>query len=783
MSVTFEQIENAFNEFEKAYNYNIPLVLAVTNEPKDLYENKITERDNKTFTGAYDPARGEIILFAANLRDETEITRTLAHEIGGHWSLNTLEPIEKRHLLESIIENREEPSLAATWELVNRDYPELSPLYKAEEVFAFIAEDRFPHKERSQESELDLSPFNSELTINHESIGTLADKIFNGIRNGTREQQIFPKDNQSQFKKDINMADNKDVRALEGAKELVESRKLSLNASYSDDYASRESEHATARKLEDSAYKKLALVDVVKAHAMIDSEREIIINDDQLKHSVYLDAAKHAQYSKESDVTISDKNSTIEHTAETTAKPTITLDDKAKDRLQDMRNADAEIITTMDVATQTVFRVDDTFVKDLENRMAKSQFNELGWRDRDDIDDVMRDVETLARYNLPLADKLWTKYNPDDKDKPVFIDGDDIDIKVTKSTPQASENTIDTDRPEDTKKEFVTPEAIQKKYLQAGNKYHLRDAENALAFEDKGQRIATEHENPEIIKSMIELASAKGWQSIQVKGTDDFKREAWLQASLQGLEVQGYKPKDVDLARLADIKSETPEKSYARNSIINTEDRQVNKTDSLKAVDEIPPTQGLSPQQDTAIKALQSIMRNRGDKEETISMASEIAKERFTTNRVYVGKVIERGTDNYNNDPKAEKSPYVTLQTEAGEKKVWGVDLPRALDEGKVNIGDDIALAYQGGKAVTVKAPQFDEKGNLTGTKEITTNRNAWDAKRLDTMREDAVEKLKEAAKNSKQPVVKVFDRDAQRSSTRSVPEPERARDSERARA
>lgn len=689
MSVTFEQIENAFNEVEKAYNYNLPLVLAVTNEPKDLYENRITERDNKTFTGAYDPARGEVILFAANLRDETELRRTIAHEIGGHWSLNTLEPVEKRHLLDSIVENRKEPSLAATWDKVDKEYPELSPRYKAEEVFAFIAEDRFFQKERSQDLHLDLSP-TTELTITHESIGNIADKIFNGVRSGTREQQIFPSDNQSQFKKETVMA---------------------------------EQEQST-------------------------NERVI----------------------------------TIEDTPEIPVTPTITLDDKTKDRLQEMRSADSESLSSKKEASQEVFKVDDNFVKDLENRMAKSQFNELGWKDRDDIDDVMRDVETLARYNLPLADKLWTKYNPDDLDKPVFIDGDDID-KGAKSATQASENTIDTERPEDSKKEFVTPEAIQKKYLQAGNKYHLRDAENALAFEDKGHRIATEHENPEIIKSMIELASAKGWQSIQVKGTDEFKREAWLQASLQGLEVQGYKPKDVDLARLADIKSETPEKSYARNSIINTEDRQVNKTDSLKAVDEIPPTQGLSPQQDTAIKALQSIMRNRGDKEETISMATEIAKERFTTNRVYVGKVIERGIDNYNNDPKAEKSPYVTLQTESGEKKVWGVDLPRALDEGKVNIGDDIALAYQGGKAVTVKAPQYDEKGNLTGTKEITTNRNAWDAKRLDTMREDAVEKLKEAAKNSKQPVVKVFDRDAQRSSTRSVPEPERARDSERARA
>jgi hypothetical protein len=98
--------------------------------------------------------------------------------------------------------------------------------------------------------------------------------------------------------------------------------------------------------------------------------------------------------------------------------------------------------------------------------------------------------------------------------------------------------------------------ALEKKYLHSDENYYFRGRENALAFSDKGKNIATPHNDPDVVRSMVELAEAKGWDSIKLKGNDEaFKREAWFQASLKGMDVQGYKPKDVDIARLEDARA------------------------------------------------------------------------------------------------------------------------------------------------------------------------------------------------------------------------------------
>ena len=55
---------------------------------------------------------------------------------------------------------------------------------------------------------------------------------------------------------------------------------------------------------------------------------------------------------------------------------------------------------------------------------------------------------------------------------------------------------------------------------------------------------------------MVDLAVAKGWQGIKIKGTDAFKREAWLAATERGLETTGYRPKNADRERLAEIMAE-----------------------------------------------------------------------------------------------------------------------------------------------------------------------------------------------------------------------------------
>ncbi len=487
-------------------------------------------------------------------------------------------------------------------------------------------------------------------------------------------------------------------------------------------------------------------------------------------------------------------------------KATMTIDDATPERLAAVRERDSDAaLKTLGVKREEG-EVSEKFVADLDNRMAKSQLEELGWRDRSDLDDVMRDLERLAAKDWNRAAELWDKYRPGDIDKPAFIDGDDMDEKrQPAATRREAANDERAGREESRERsdgkaekddtDFVTPEALRKRYLQAENKFYFRDDENKLAFEDKGRRLATEHNDPEIAKSMIELAEAKGWNSIKVKGTEEFKREVWLQASLKGMEVSGFQPRDVDLAKLEDLRKETERKAdKALNSIEQVPERtraadhdqartqapqRAETAERSAVVDE--QQRGLSDQQRAAVEAIKTVMRSRGDSDKAVEMAAAIAAERFQTNRVYVGKVLEHGAAPYEDNPKNENSYYVKLQTESGERKVWGVDLPRAIEEGKVNAGDDVALAYQGRQQVTVKVKERDDKGKVIGESEITTNRNTWDMRKLDQVREEVKQQLAERSAD-KQPVVKVYDRDAPRTEVRAEPVREQVRENERAR-
>lgn len=95
---------------------------------------------------------------------------------------------------------------------------------------------------------------------------------------------------------------------------------------------------------------------------------------------------------------------------------------------------------------------------------------------------------------------------------------------------------------------------IEKMYIVADNKFYFRGRENELAFEDKGRSMSTKHDNPDVARALAEMAEAKGWTSVHISGSDKFKPDMWLQLQLKGMEVTGYKPRDVDLARLEELR-------------------------------------------------------------------------------------------------------------------------------------------------------------------------------------------------------------------------------------
>lgn len=73
-----------------------------------------------------------------------------------------------------------------------------------------------------------------------------------------------------------------------------------------------------------------------------------------------------------------------------------------------------------------------------------------------------------------------------------------------------------------------------------------------LAFKATHDHLVTRLAAAEVIRDMVSVAQHRQWESLQVRGSVDFRREAWLEAGARGIEVQGYRPTDLDRQALSD---------------------------------------------------------------------------------------------------------------------------------------------------------------------------------------------------------------------------------------
>lgn len=98
------------------------------------------------------------------------------------------------------------------------------------------------------------------------------------------------------------------------------------------------------------------------------------------------------------------------------------------------------------------------------------------------------------------------------------------------------------------------PERLRRRYLSEARgtaRAYFRDStSSAEAFRDQGRRLTTSRNDPAVIADLVAIAAHRGWSTVQVRGTIDFRREAWRAARLAGLEVRGYQPTPRELQDL-----------------------------------------------------------------------------------------------------------------------------------------------------------------------------------------------------------------------------------------
>jgi hypothetical protein len=248
------------------------------------------------------------------------------------------------------------------------------------------------------------------------------------------------------------------------------------------------------------------------------------------------------------------------------------------------------------------------------------------------------------------------------------------------------------------------PEIVKERYLRNPANpglFFFRDRKNNLAFSDTGIKLTTKHDDPVVADSMVAMAIGRGWGSIRVSGSDEFKKEVWLQAQLAGLLTIGYIPSDADYARLDAAKKYQAEK--ARKDV-----EKIAKADSKNE------RNGRS----TKTANQSDNPSNRDTSEQSLSPAGE--------------RLVAHGAAPYEFDKRdgAKKSYFIKTEGQDGKERIyWGVGLQDALIHSGVKINDQLSLKRLGKEQVVTDKPIWDESGKLLGHEPITTERNAWEIK------------------------------------------------------
>jgi hypothetical protein len=224
------------------------------------------------------------------------------------------------------------------------------------------------------------------------------------------------------------------------------------------------------------------------------------------------------------------------------------------------------------------------------------------------------------------------------------------------------------------------PDSVHERFIQIGNNFYFPDG--AEAFSRAENRLTTRSENAIVIQSMVAIARAESEKGmVKVGGTDFFKKEAWFAASLAGLQVEGYAPTEFERERL-----------------------------------------------------VRAMAARRGEKSPERAPEAEERKSAANTNELITGKLVDHGPAPYQHNPKESMSYFVRIETDKGDRDLWGVDLERAFRHSLSNpgIGDEVGIRALGKEAVTVLAAKRDAAGREIGREEIDTHKNQWSVERKD---------------------------------------------------
>lgn len=296
------------------------------------------------------------------------------------------------------------------------------------------------------------------------------------------------------------------------------------------------------------------------------------------------------------------------------------------------------------------------------------------------------------------------------------------------------------------------------------------DEQGRVAFVDAGKALSTEREDKATIRAMIEVATAKNWKEVTVSGTDDFKRNAWIEASLIGLQVRGYEPREADKQMLAELQ----QRNKPANVITAVE--QEHKRDQPREPARTPAEpvaqrkhidgDALTAHEKTVLDNSRAILDSKALGDQFTQAALRELEAKLRGERVYVGEIVDHGRAPYQFNKDNDDSYYVTLKTRAGEQVIWGKGLAEAMQERSA--GEQIVLQNIGKRDVTVQERVRDAQGQVIGSRPKESQLNAWKSELLSRFSEKARTDVSNRSV-ARQPSLGVYDAKAPRALARTT--------------
>lgn len=264
-------------------------------------------------------------------------------------------------------------------------------------------------------------------------------------------------------------------------------------------------------------------------------------------------------------------------------------------------------------------------------------------------------------------------------------------------------------------KVYTIADLVPTKNLQKKEVTYKRADTGKDVMVDRGDRIRFMSKTPSDsdVLAGITMAAEK-FGSIQLKGTDEFKKQVLEQAAKADLTVV-FMPKE-----LHEEFNLMKEELKSKNAIVDG--------DAMEQKDH-------------------NAIVNSGTNKEQQTDAQTNVQEQTNSDKPEPVTLVGHGSAPYKNNPDNKESYFVELSNGTTH---WGVELGKAIEESGAKIGDEVSVERLGKQPVEIDKDILDDKGIKIGTEKAIVDRIDWNVEVL-TLKEELEQKHAQNAPESTQ--------------------------------